>query len=210
MMGRPKNGVSHKWTETEIDFLRQVYPEKGRMETMRLFNEHFGLNVTKDAIKQQVQRYQIKAPTNGCFIKGREPHNKGVPMSAEQYAKCKRTMFKKGSVPPNKKELGSERITVDGYIEVKIAEPNKWELLQVLVIQGMIGRRLKKGVEMVRFLDGNTLNCDPANLMLTTRTVNARLNQRKIKPSSVETMKAAIQVETIKCLIRDKEQNNVN
>lgn len=78
----------------------------------------------------------------------------------------------------------------------------------MLVVQGMIGRRLKKGVEMVRFLDGNTLNCDPANLMLTTRTVNARLNQRKIKPSSVETMKAAIQVETIKCLIRDKEKDN--
>lgn len=207
-MGRPKNGVSHKWTETEIDFLRQVYPEKGRMETMRLFNEHFGLNVTKDAIKQQVQRYQIKAPTNGCFIKGRKPHNKGVPMSAEQYAKCKSTMFQKGSVPPNKRPLGSDRVNVDGYIEVKIAEPNKWELLQVLVMQSMIGRRLKKGVEMVRFLDGNSLNCHPDNLILTTRRVNARINQRSVKPTTPETMKAVVQVETIRCLIRDKEKRN--
>lgn len=209
-MPRPKNGTIHRWTETEVDFLRQVYPKHGRKETLKLFNERFGLNVTEAALKHTVESRKIKAPTNGCFQKGNVPFNKGVPMSAEQYAKCKRTMFKKGSVPPNKKELGSERITVDGYIEVKIAEPNKWELLQVLVIQGMIGRRLKKGVEMVRFLDGNTLNCDPANLMLTTRTVNARLNQRKIKPSSVETMKAAIQVETIKCLIRDKEKDNDN
>lgn len=206
-MGRPKNGDFHMWTEAEIDFLREVYPKNGRKESTRLFNEHFGLNVTQNALKHTVQRYKIKAPTDGRYIKGNVPMNKGIPMSAEQYAKCKPTMFSKGHVPGNKKPLGSERISRDGYIEVKIAEPNKWELLQVLVMQTLMGRRLEKGVEMVRFLDGNPLNCNPYNLVLTNRCVNARINQRSIKPTTPESMKAVIQVETIKCLIRDKERN---
>lgn len=207
-MGRPKNGKFHKWNDEEIDFLREVYPKHGRKETTRIFNEHYNLDLSENSIKHMVELFKIKAPTNGCFRKGHIPANKGIPMTPEQYAKCRPTMFKKGGTPPNHRPVGSDRISKDGYIEVKIAEPNRWELLQVLVMQSMLGRKLKKNVEMVRFLDGNKLNCDPSNLMMTTRRVNARVNQRKIKPTSAEAMKAAIQVESIKCLIRDKEQSN--
>lgn len=204
-----KKGVKqHEWSEEEIDFLREVYPKHGRTGTTKLFNERYGLDMSESSIKQQVQKHKIRAATNGCFPKGNIPYNKGVPMSPEQYAKCRPTMFLKGNIPANHKPIGSDRVTKDGYIEVKIAEPNKWELLQVLVMQGMIGRRLKKGVELVRFLDGNTLNCHPDNLILTTRRVNARINQRKVKPITAEAMKAVVKVEEIKCLIREKERRN--
>lgn len=204
-----KKGVKqHEWSEEEIDFLREVYPKHGRTGTTKLFNERYGLDMSESSIKQQVQKHKIRAATNGCFPKGNIPYNKGIPMSPEQYAKCRPTMFLKGNIPANHKPIGSDRVTKDGYIEVKIAEPNKWELLQVLVMQGMIGRRLKKGVELVRFLDGNTLNCHPDNLILTTRRVNARINQRKVKPITAEAMKAVVKVEEIKCLIREKEMRN--
>lgn len=96
-MGRPKNGKFHKWNDEEIDFLREVYPKNGRKETTRLFNEHYHLDLSEYSIKHMVETFKIRAATNGCFQKGSIPHNKGVPMSPEQYAKCKRTMFKKGT-----------------------------------------------------------------------------------------------------------------
>ena len=37
--------------------------------------------------------------------------------------------------------------SAQSFIEVKIAEPNRWELLQVLVMQSMLGRKLKKNVD---------------------------------------------------------------
>lgn len=54
-------------------------------------------------------------------------------MSEEQLAKTKATRFKKGHVPKNHKPVGYERITRDGYIEVKTAEPNVFELKHRLV-----------------------------------------------------------------------------
>ncbi len=37
-------------------------------------------------------------------------------------------MFAKGNVPPNHRPVGSERISKDGYIEVKVAEPKQVEI----------------------------------------------------------------------------------
>ena len=38
---------------------------------------------------------------------------------------CERTWFKKGHIPANYRPVGSERVNADGYIEVKVADPNK-------------------------------------------------------------------------------------
>lgn len=53
---------------------------------------------------------------------GNIPFNKGKKgyMSAEQYEKCKQTMFKKGNIPANHRPIGSERVGKDGYILIKI------------------------------------------------------------------------------------------
>ena len=56
-------------------------------------------------------------------------------MPKEVYEKVKHTMFAKGNVPPNHRPVGSERISIDGYIEVKVAEPDKWRLKQRVVYE---------------------------------------------------------------------------
>lgn len=49
-------------------------------------------------------------------------------MPANVYEKARKTMFRKGNIPANHKPIGYERINADGYIEVKVAEPNKFRL----------------------------------------------------------------------------------
>lgn len=75
--------------------------------------------------------------SKGFFPKGHQPTNKGRKqteyMSDAQIEKTKATRFKKGCIPKNHKEVGYERITRDGYIEVKTAEPNVFELKHRLV-----------------------------------------------------------------------------
>lgn len=76
---------------------------------------------------------KITTGTGGFFQKGHVPQNKGKKMSPEQYKKCSGTMFKKGNVPKNYKPVGSKRILKEGYVEIKIADPNQWELEHRLV-----------------------------------------------------------------------------
>lgn len=105
------------------------------------------------------------------FRKGHTPHNKGVKgyttTNERKIANMKSTQFKKGNTPHNHKPVGSERTTKDGYIERKTAEPRKWELLHRVVWREHNGQ-IPKGYN-VQFRDGNTKNCDIANLYLISR-----------------------------------------
>ena len=81
------------------------------------------------------QKYWIK--------KGNVPANKGKKqteyMTPEAIAKTAKTRFKKGNTPHNHKPVGYQRITQDGYIEVKTEEPNIFKLKHRLVWEKEFG-----------------------------------------------------------------------
>lgn len=102
------------------------------------------------------------------FHKGSIPANKGKKMAPEVYAKCARTMFRKGNTPGNHREVGSERINKDGYIEVKVAEPNKWRAKHRVIWEEAHGP-IERGYN-VQFKDGNSQNVTLENLYVISRS----------------------------------------
>lgn len=102
------------------------------------------------------------------FRPGGIPANKGKKMEPETYAKVSRTMFKKGHMPENHREVGSERINKDGYIEVKVSEPNKWRAKHRVLWEEAHGP-VERGYN-VQFKDGNPLNVTLENLYLISRS----------------------------------------
>jgi hypothetical protein len=108
---------------------------------------------------------------DGRFEKGQTPVNKGVPCPpgrGGRHPNARKTQFRKGNLPHNTKYLGHERVSVDGYVEISIAEVNPhtgfdrryvlkhrhlWEEINGPVPDGMA----------LKCLDGNRLNTDPAN-----------------------------------------------
>lgn len=103
------------------------------------------------------------------------PANKGKKMSAEQYAKCKCTMFKKGHSPQNYRPVGSVRINADGYIEIKVKDPGTWELKHRVIWEQHNGK-IPKGM-IVIFKDNNPLNCTLDNLLLISKDENLKMNR---------------------------------
>lgn len=101
------------------------------------------------------------------FPPGHVPDNKGKKMPPETYAKVSRTMFKKGQTPHNHREVGSERVNVDGYIEVKVAEPNKWRLKHRIIWEQHHGE-IPKG-HNVQFKNHNPQDCRIENLYLISK-----------------------------------------
>lgn len=81
-------------------------------------------------------------------------------------------MFKKGNVPHNHREVGSERINVDGYIEVKVAEPGKWMVKHRIIWEQHNGP-IPPGYN-VQFKNHNPLDCRIDNLYLISKSEQMR------------------------------------
>jgi len=178
MQGRPlgsKGKRLHIWTIKEKEYLGEITPGRHYKEIQEIMSINFNIDFTLEQIKGVISRCNLSTGFNGQFNKQYIPANKGSGICAKG---CEKTWFKKGIIPPNHREVGSERITVDGYIEVKVSEPNKWRLKQQLTWEKYIGP-IPKG-HVVIFGDGNRLNLDIDNLILISRQQLLILNRNNL------------------------------
>ena len=76
-------------------------------------------------------------------------------------------MFKQGSIPHNKKPIGTEVINGDGYIMVKVANPDKWQLKHRIVWEKVHGE-IPEGYN-IQFKNRNRLDCRLENLYLISK-----------------------------------------
>ena len=183
-----------KWSKEPemVKFMIEYIPGHQESEIRSAFQERFGITLTEGQIGNFKHKYGVKSGTHGGrFPKGQPALNKGKKMSPEQYKKCSGTMFRKGHRPQNHREVGSERINVDGYIEIKVEEPNKWRLKQRVMYEKYHNVKLTRN-EAIVFLDGNKLNLAEDNLFCLTRAELARYNQNRIRGVDSETGLGAV------------------
>lgn len=123
------------------------------------------------------------------FKKGNVPFNKGKEMPAETYEKVKATMWKKGNRPHNWRPDGSivERKDTDlsgrVYLYYKLAD-SKWILYHNKVWIDQNGP-IPKG-SLIRFIDGNTRNCDISNLEMVSMKDNMARNSIQRFPEEIQ------------------------
>lgn len=123
-------GYGIKWSDEEKEYLKEITPGHHYVEIVELMNKKFDREFTVKLVKNAIGRYKLNTGFNGRFEKGLIPHNKGQKGVCAKGAE--KGWFKKGQIPINHKPVGSERITKDGYIMLKVAEPNKWRLKHVV------------------------------------------------------------------------------
>lgn len=134
---------------------------------------------------------------------GQSPVNKGKKMPKEVYKKVQKTMFKAGHKPHNIAPIGSEVLTKDGYLRVKIAEPNVWELKHRLVWEKLNGQ-IPNSCN-VQFKNGNRTNTEISNLYIIPR--NEQINDNSIIRYPSEIRKAIHQLSKLKKTIKQHETN---
>jgi hypothetical protein len=105
------------------------------------------------------------------FPKGHQPWNKGMKGIAFGGHE---TQFKKGTVPPNHREVGSERIDEDGYTYIKIAEHTRWVLKHRHIYEQHHGKLEPHMI--VTFRDKNISNFEIENLEAITKVENMQRN----------------------------------
>lgn len=168
----------HDYTQEQLDYVKENKAEPRQLLT-DMFNDKFGTNLSKVVISGLCKRNGWSTGRTGFFSKGAKPWNTGT----KGVCKGSSTSFKKGSIPPNLKPVGHERIcSKDGIILIKVNEPNPyteaktryrakhhvcWEKINGPIPPGMV----------VRFIDNDKINCDIENLEIVTQAVNLRMNQ---------------------------------
>lgn len=176
---------------------------KGRSnaELTEMFNKHFGLNFTIKQMMAFKKNHRFSSGLTGRFKKGHEPFNKGKKGLTFG---GKETQFKKGHTPLNYRPVGSERVNVDGYVEIKTADPNKWRLKHRVVWEQANGP-LPKGHAVI-FGDGNRLNFELDNLILVSRKQLVRLNQNHLIADNAELTKTGLIIADIYSKIGERKK----
>jgi hypothetical protein len=175
--------MSRKWiryTEAEMAWL-EAHTTLPRAELHSRFVEEFRRDdVTYEHLVGLRKRKGWKTGRDGRFPKGIVPPNKGKK-GMPVHPNTRATQFKKGSVPPNVKYAGHERIDGQGYVLINIDETNPhtgyerryvfkhihlWQLQNGPLPEGMV----------LKCLDGNRQNSDPGNWEAVPRALLFRLN----------------------------------
>jgi hypothetical protein len=203
------------WTDVEIEYLKANFPENYTKDIC----EHLGRSYSSVSAQAHVLKLHKSDQFNAMelqhqgkrlkldgakfrFSKGHKPLNKGKKMSAQVYEKAKPTMFKKGQVPLNTKPDGYESIDVDGYIKIKSQGKMRYKHR---ILWEQHNGALEK-FDVVRFKDGNPLNCVIENLELVTRNENMVRNTIHRFPEEVKsTIKLLSQ---LKKKIKDGTEQN--
>lgn len=179
------------FTPEEIEYLIKNYPHIRTDTIAKKFNRScrsiyckarsMGLNKTAEFMISPDAGNWEKGCTIGkefWYKKGHVPANKGKKMSDELYEKCKHTMFKKGNLPGN--TLKDGEITIRNnkigtpYFHIRLSLA-KWEYLHRVLWEKENGK-IPKGM-MVKFKDGDSMNCKIQNLYICSRSQNMIDNQ---------------------------------
>lgn len=175
--------IKHIYTDDQNQYLKENVKGISLKELTKRFNKRFNLNLSESAISNRKHKLNLSSGiVGGQFKKGHKPMNKGKKwkdyMSKEGQLKSLKTTFKKGNIPHNHRIVGSERITKNGYIEIKISEPNKWQLKHRYVYEKEYGE-IPKGFNLI-FLDGDRQNIKLDNLKLVSKAEDLIMNNNKL------------------------------
>ena len=193
--------MNRKYTEEQKQFVREHVADRRFPELARMFNERFGTDYRVSQIQCLVYRLGLGNGLNGVglvergmpyrFQKGHTPFNKGK--KGISFPGMEATQFKKGHVPHNWVPIGSERVTKDGIVQVKVQEgkfQHNWKSKHELIWEEHNGP-LPAG-HVIIFGDGNRRNFDINNLICVSRAQLVRLNQKRLIQNDADLTRSAV------------------
>lgn len=206
--------MAHKYTKEQIEFITKNFKGRGNKELTEIFNKKFGLSLKVSQVKSFKRSRKLDSGLDGRFKPGHIPANKGKKGICAKG--CEKTWFKKGIPPINHRPVGSERITVDGYTEIKIAEPSKWRVKHQVIWEKHNGP-IPPG-HVVIFGDSDKKNFDIDNLILVSRQQLLILNKKKLIQKDAELTKTGLIIadlykkigEKVNCRGENKNEKRIN
>lgn len=199
------------FTDEQEKFIKENVKGTLTADLTDLVNETFGTSYKVSQVINLKTRKRWSSGLTTHFKKGHKPFNKGLKqtdyMAAEQIDKTKATRFKKNSVPPNWKEIGSTRLSKDGYLEIKVSDLKGYKNYKPyhrLIYEKHHVVKIKED-EVVVFLDGDKNNFSIDNLKLIKRRELGKFNKEYAKMKHPELNEQILNLIKFELTIADKE-----
>lgn len=183
------------WTSEEIKVIREMYPDCLTEKLLPFLPDRTVTKINSKAALLGVKKSALffSKPESGRissqndigkntrYEKNCPGWNKGKKqadyMAPEAIERTKANRFKKGQDPHNTMPIGHERISLEGYVEVKVrhlkdgkSNNKNFELKHRLIYEKNVGP-IPIGM-IVEFLDGDKFNYEVSNLVLSSRKEN--------------------------------------
>lgn len=210
------NQFTNPITQEELDFIKENYYNHSIKELTVLLNKKFKKNrnystiktyaraklkLTKknqnldrihNYLKENVSKMSIRQITENvnnlfnCNYSQDSIKNIAYKLNLRFYNKI-------GHLTKDKKPIGHEIITTNGFIIIKVAEPNKYRLKQRVVWEQYYKQEIPKD-KMIIFADGDRTNCDINNLLLVDKRIPIMLTKYNFHKHSPEITKAGVTI----------------
>ncbi|MGE4272090.1 MAG: HNH endonuclease signature motif containing protein [Desulfitobacterium sp.] len=204
LQGVPAGQPTKLYPDEVRKFIQESYIGVGHQAMADLLNQTFGTSYTKEQMKAYYARFKLNSGLTGHFQKGFTPFNKGIK---KYWIGGEKTQFKKGDMPHNWVPLGSERVTKDGYIQIKIREgraQKNWRGKHILIWEEINGPLPPS--HAIIFGDGDKSNFDPDNLLLVSRKQLLGLNKHNLIQSDAELTKTGIVIANVYSKISERKR----
>lgn len=192
----------HRYTDEQLEYLREIAGGRTREEIRDLFNAKFSVEITLGSLRSTMSRRGIKSHMQGYrtrYAKENKPWNtgkKGICTGWEM------TQFKRGNLPPTHLQVGSEAER-EGILLIKTAEPNVW-MRKHIVVWEMHHGTVPDGY-VVSFKDGDKMNCVIDNLFLVSRGALISVAKRGLRDENPEINYSTHLLTELELAIRRKE-----
>ena len=205
---RGQHGLAGKYKHKEKQ-KNKKYPEDFKIFVERegkglkakdlacMVTNFYGIEVTEKQMQAYRKNHSIKSGVDAKFKKGNIPWIKGRKMGRTWKTS---SQFKPGREAQNKAPIGAERPN-DGYIKVKIGQPDIWVMKHRLVWEAANGP-IPEG-HIIIHLDGNGMNNDISNLGIIDKKTQMELNRNRRASKNAEITKAGITLAKISIKARE-------
>ena len=186
------------------EYIKSHYEGVGRKEQIENVRREFGIEYTTSQMKSFYGNHRLNSGVTGHFEPGHIPANKGKKVKT--VGRMAENQFKAGNRPHNTVPVGTVVTRTDGYKQKKIAEPNVWRLLHILVWEEHYGT-VPDGM-FVEFKDMNRENTDINNLFLATPKEHLEMNRQNstLRSHIPEFTQAGHTVAKIRIVARERQK----
>ena len=194
--------IKFRPTLEQQEFIKNNVKGLSNTDLTNLFNKTFSTDFKETQIKTYKTRNNLKSGIDTRFKKGHCPAIKGKPIFYGGLS----TRFQKGHKGYSYKELGSERINANGYWEVKVHDPDVWELKHRLVWQEKYGE-IPAGHRII-FADKDKNNLNIDNLILVSPQQLLILNRNRLIKEDSGLTKTGVIIATMLDRVNYIKKNN--
>jgi len=167
--------VKNEWSQEKLNYLKEIYDGRTKKEMIELMCIRFAPDkFSVNSISHAMERLNVKSTIQHRFQKG---------------------------VSNRRKEIFSERVDSNGYVEIKVGNPSFWKRKHAYIWESANNMAVPKG-HVIIFADRNKNNFDIENLKLVSREELAFLNKYRLITEDMDVTNAAVNLAKLKGVAR--------